>query len=339
MARWVMKELTLLTISNYKTWNGVCNYRFHLRNDLELVPKVEAHALRFGGFIHEGLHQIRKGQSTENVSIYLETIAPQYGITREDLLKARAMLKGYFNRYGDESAKIVKSEATFSTPIWNPETGHESRTFLRAGKIDAIVQEDNGLWIQETKTTSGLSDGYLMRLWLDSQLTYYSLGAKVAWGMDIKGCVYDLITKSRLAQRKEQSEEDFAQKYAEACAKNKSGKTTLTRTLGESDEEFTARLDEQYADPKMFHRERIFITPEKQELLEREIWSVCAEIRLARRTNFWRRNTDACQQPGRACPYFPICSADGNAETIIQTMYDTKAPNAELLDQESDTET
>lgn len=334
-----MKDLPLLpmTISNYKMWN-LCRKKFFWRNIRKIVPKVEAQALRFGGFVHEGLHQLRKGQPVDAVLVYMETVAPEYSIEREDLLKARAMVKGYFNRYGDESAKVVKSEAVFSTPLWNPETSAESKTFLRAGKIDAITQEPDGLWIRETKTSGGLTDGYLMRLWLDGQLAYYSIAAEVAWGLEIKGCVYDVLIKSKYKQGKEQSEADFAEKYAAACAKNKSGKTTLTRQVAESDEDFSARLEEQYRDMKMYHRERIFIPKERQALLEREIWNALAEIRLAKREDLWRQNTDACIQYGRNCPYLDLCLANGTAESLIESSYMTKEPNSEL-DEESDTET
>jgi len=333
-----MRDLAILTWTAIAMW-ARCHMEWYFRHVLEIVKKEEARPLRFGSLIHEGLHVLRKGKPLEEAYAHVESLVSQLGCDREDYLKAKAILKAYLRTYGDESEKVVRSEAKFESAIFNVETGHESRTFLRAGKIDAITRENDGwLWLRETKTTSTLGEGYLQRLFLDGQISYYILGAWNAWGVDLKGVIYDIILKSRITQRKEETEAEFEARRADLMAKNKNGKTTATRRLGETEAEFEARLDEQYLDPKMFHREVVMIPHDKLALLEREVYSITAEIRQSKKTEIFRRNTDACFRWNKPCQYFPICAAGENKEAIIDAMYDHKPANSELLEEEKEIE-
>ena len=330
-----MRELDILTFSNYSTWNR-CRKDWEWRNVVGVVKKEISPALRFGTLIHEGLHALRKGRQLGEIWKILETKTAQLGGDTTELLKAKAMLCGYQRTYGDETAKVLHNEERFETDIWNPETGYPSKTFRRAGKIDCITKEEDGLWVRETKTTTTLGEGYLLKLWLDAQIAFYVLAAQINYGYEIKGCIYDVLVKSSLKQGKGETEQEYEERAAELRAKSKNGTTTAKRKLPESDEDFEARLTEQYAEQKMFHREKIYVGQDALKLLESELWNACKEIREAKAANFFRRNTDACFKWNRPCQYHPLCSSSGNTDALIQNMYEYKEPNAELLDTENE---
>jgi hypothetical protein len=103
-------------------------------------------------------------------------IAIQY-----DIFKAIAMMEGYSQRYDGDNYETIAVEAEYRAPLLNPDTGKPSRTWVLAGKIDAIAKDRDGkIIIVEHKTTSDSvapESDYWRKLTIDGQVSGYSVGA------------------------------------------------------------------------------------------------------------------------------------------------------------------
>ncbi len=118
------------------------------------------------------------------------------GITAAKII---GLLIGYHARWSGEPLEPVAVELEFKdVPILNPETGHKSKTFTQAGKLDGVVKSSRGKFLIEHKTCSeDIEDStapYWQRLAIDSQISMYSLAH---WQDDsrLDGTIYDVIRK------------------------------------------------------------------------------------------------------------------------------------------------
>ena len=127
--------------------------------------------------------------------------------------------------------------------------------------------------------------------------------------------------------------EEFKERYVAACAKNKSGKSTATQQMPETDGAFDARLDEKYNDPSAFHREVILLDRDRLTGLQYTLWNTTKTMLEARRRNFYEENAPGqCYNFGgfhRKCSYHAICRSNENP-IVMQTQYRKEAPNSEL---------
>jgi hypothetical protein len=219
------------------------------------------------------------------------------------------MLTGYARRYPEESFTVEPGgiESEFATEIRNPETGAESRTFTLAGKTDLLMRRDGGLWLGEHKTTAAIDGAYIERLWMDFQTTLYAWAVERVRGEPVAGVVYNVIAKAGL-------------RPYEAGKKRKADET---------EDEFTARLAEWYANPDVFHREELLISPAREDVLRAELWELTQALLDARRRNVWYQNPSQCFQWNHACAYWPICRSCDNTN-VIDNDYRHADAHAEL---------
>jgi hypothetical protein len=249
---------------------------------------------------------------------------------------ARAMMRGYTTRYPEERWTVLAIEHQFDAPIINPETGKTSRSFFMGGRIDGLVAETipelddtERTFILEHKTAATIDANYLDRLWADFQTALYAVEIERTMNLKVTGVIYNVLAKTKLQQSQGDTEAEYQEKLAAACAKNKSGKSKLERRIAESDDEFAARLDAWYAEPTRFHRERLILGRDQLRLIEEEVWELTQQFLDCRRRDTWYQNPQACFLPGRTCPYFPICSSNGNSN-VIDNLYEAKEPHEEL---------
>ena len=99
--------------------------------------------------------------------------------------------------------------------------------------------------------------------------------------------------------------------------------------MPESDEEFQQRLAEKYADPEMFHREMLYLSRDRFEILRAELWELTQAFLEARRRGIFYQNTAFCFNYQRPCAYFPLCRSNGNPN-VIENFYQRVPPNEEL---------
>jgi hypothetical protein len=223
----------------------------------------------------------------------------------------------------------VELEKFFQGPIVNPETGAASRSFVLSGKLDGIVKIGNEYFVLEHKTASLLDSDYLERLWTDFQITLYAYYVEQTLGIPITGILYNVLVKAKLQQSAGETEEEFEARRAELLAKSKTGKSSAKRRTPESNEEFQARLAEKYADPAMFHREKLYLSRDRFEILRAELWELTQAFLDARRRGVFYQNTSHCFQYQRPCPYFALCRSNGNPN-VLENFYQRVEPHEEL---------
>jgi len=321
-------------LSTYSMWNLFRNCRkaVEWRYIEQLVPLLRDHNLHFGSLIHECLELWHGERDLAKVLDQIDRLCPnraQDEDQKRDWLNATAMMRGYAEHYPTEEFEIVALEKTFEGPIFNPATGAASRSFVLAGKIDGIVRIGGEYFVLEHKTASQMDADYLEKLWTDFQITLYAHYIEQTLSIPITGILYNVLVKARLQQSKGETVEEFELRRAELLAKSKTGKTTAKRKLPETDEDFQQRLAEKYADPLMFHREMLYLSRDRFEILRSELWELTQAFLDARRRDVFYQNTAFCFNYQRPCAYFALCRSNGNPN-VIDNFYQRVAPNEEL---------
>ncbi len=332
----------ILTYSALRDFRN-CRRRYFYRNVLELAPIRTDANLRIGSLFHECLERWAglelAGRARDEAAIaeileYLDQAYPNRAGDPEQNRQwhlTRAMFLGYARKYQHEPYSVVAVEKTFSCPIHNPKTGRTSNSFVMAGKVDLFVQmrDDAEYFIVEHKTTSQISGDYIERLPLDFQIHIYAHYLARATGLPITGVLYDAICKAQLKQKQAESAEEFAVRKAELMAKSKSGTSNANQRQGESDEDYQARLAEKYLEPDMYHREILYLSTTDIDELVAEVWDLTQQLLKAYRDNRWYRNDSMCFQPGRTCPYVPLCRSGGNPN-LVENLYERRPAHCEL---------
>lgn len=323
------EDIQRITASRLRSARA-CKRLHHIEYDLAIRPVEEQEVLRFGTLVHRSLEawwraQLEHRSQDEWLDVALEQLA---GADPFDAAKARVLMVAYHVRWKDEPYEVLAVEAEFKTPLRNPETGAKSRTWMLAGKIDAIVRDprDGLTKVVEHKTTSeNIEPGseYWRRLRMDGQVSVYFDGG-AALGHTIDACVYDVIAKP--AQRPSQVpvvDEDGAKivldrdgnrvrtkdgKKWRETASAADGFILLTRP--ETPEEYEARLTEAVAAAPEKYLGRGDIVRLEAELDEAryDMWQTAREIREGQVANRFPRNPDACVRYGRTCPFFDVCT-------------------------------
>jgi hypothetical protein len=323
-----------LQVSTYSMWSLFRNCRkaADWRYVQHVVPMERDSNLQYGSLIHDCLENWHRYRNREQVLALIDQRCPDRTHDerqRRDWHLATAMMTGYMNRYPEEEFEVVELEKVFQGPIVNPETGAASRSFVLAGKVDGIVKIGNEYFVLEHKTASLLDSDYLERLWTDFQITLYAYYVEQTLGLPITGILYNVLVKAKLQQSAGETEEEFEARRAELLAKSKTGKSSAKRRTPESDEEFQARLAEKYADSAMFHREKLYLSRDRFEILRAELWELTQAFLDARRRGVFYQNTSHCFQYQRPCPYFALCRSNGNPN-VLENFYQRVEPHEEL---------
>lgn len=295
-------SIRVLTNSEAKAHRR-CSREHHNAYELGFRSAGEdAAALRFGTLIHRALEAWWRAPrglgiaGTLRLSHALATLPPDTDAF--DRARAVEMLRGYDLRWCDEPLETIGVELEFRAPLINPATGHESRTFVLGGKIDALAlhRYENRIYIVEHKTSSDdLSPGsdYWQVLQVDTQVSTYYAGAR-ALGFEPAGVIYDVLGKPK--QRPLQA--------------NKS------RDQPESAADYQARIREAIAsNPDRYYVRGTVVRLESEELdAQWDTWQVARLIRESELAKRWPRNPESCRRFGRMCSYFPVCSGTASLE-------------------------
>jgi hypothetical protein len=321
-------------VSTYSMWSLFRNCRkaVEWRYLEQLVPLQRDRNLHFGSLIHECLQSWHEHRDLAEVLALIDRLCPnrlQDENQHRDWHLATAMMNAYAARYAAEEFEIVALEKTFEGPIVNPATGAASRSFVLAGKVDGIVRIGRDYFVLEHKTAAQIDGDYLEKLWTDFQITIYANYVELAMGIPITGILYNVLVKAKLQQGKGETEGEYQARRAELLAKSKTGKTTAKRRMPETDTEFQERLAEKYADPTMLHREMLYLSRDRFDILRSELWELTQAFLDARRRGIFYQNTAFCFNYQRPCPYFALCRSNGNPN-LIDNLYQRVAPNEEL---------
>lgn len=311
----------LITSSSCKAFRRCPRYYKH-RYVNGVVGTGRAATLERGTAVHAGLETwFRTGDLEHAIIDATRGVADPYEVAYLD-----ALLTAYAARWGDEPLVVLAVEAEFRGALVNPATGACSRTWQRAGKIDAIVRDPAGLvWVLEHKTASeDITPGgdYWKRLRLEGQASDYLVGARML-GFEPAGVLYDVIGKPRVVVRRATPEADRrytkdGRLYAQQCAED------------ESVDEYAERVVEKLAaEPdRYFVRGVVARNEEDERDAAFDVWATAQMIRECERAERWARNPQACVMWGRTCDYFAACSREASIDDPI--LFRRERPHREL---------
>ena len=131
--------MEVLTASRLRCWRE-CPRQHHYRYDLGYRPVEDAHALRFGTLVHAALEAWWRSNGSYCAAM---RILHRAEADPADRARAEAMITAYHARWhhtvGDY--EVLGVEAEWRMRLRNPVTGHPSRTWKLAGKLDALVRD------------------------------------------------------------------------------------------------------------------------------------------------------------------------------------------------------
>lgn len=317
-----------------------------------LRPLETSKALRYGSLIHtclEKFHLNVSGQGAEEVRTYLQEYyelnnkqavcgPPTAGRKKrgfvdpagstegmalwdvDEYIISKNMMEAYMRKYENENFEVVWIEKDFAGPIINLDTYDPIPGVVMVGKIDGLIKREDGYWLLENKTAGKIDGSYIDKLWSDFQIIMYCYYVKKCFDIDCQGVLYNVLLKCPLKRKVGETEEEFTLRHAEACKKNKSGTSKITRNVGEDDTDFNVRVAEFYSATDAFHREEIYISRPNQKRVISEISEITkAFLNCIKRDRFYL-NTDHCFRWGKPCEYFPVCRS-GDNPNIIDNMY------------------
>lgn len=235
-----------------------------------------------------------------------------------DRVRAEEMILSYHLRHAEETAAtydVLGVEEEYLEPLINPETGAPSRTFQRAGKLDARVREraTGRTLVVEHKTSSAEIDAgsvYWQLLIVNSQVSTYLQAHP-----DTSGCLYDVLGKPTMRPAKATPPE--SRSYTKEKVDKKTGEVLEPSRLyknqraeDETPDEYRARLRAHITNniDDYFRRGEIVRLPEEAREAAHDDWAIAGNIRESKRTDIWPRNPDSCQRYNRLCSYFSVCS-------------------------------
>ena len=325
--------MKLLTNSARKCF-GACHRKYQYRYVMRRVPAIESEALRFGTLVHKALEawwsnlpDVRLLSALEVLFIELNNGTDPYTIAT-----ARAIIHGYDSRYGSQELSTHAVECEFRAPLINPDTEGVSRTWMLAGKLDAIcVDSNNRFAIVEHKTTSDsvqMDSDYWKKLTMDGQVSGYYLGAR-SMGIDVTDCIYDVLKKptmrpSQIPLRDEDGFKIVLDRNGERV-RTKDGKKF--RESGDTEQGFVLQSRIETCDEweERLHAEimsdldkyfaRRNVARLESDMLDylTDMWAVGREIADAETLNRFARNTDSCDGYGK-CEYFAVCCGEDSID-------------------------
>lgn len=209
----------------------------------------------------------------------------------QELLRQRAVVLGLFVGYVSRwGRKDLKDYAKISTER-EMEADLAPGGWTYGGKVDvlALNKDTAGMTLFEHKTVASIAPGYLARLPLDTQILGYKwLADKLITGIKVRRLVYNVMRKSALRQRKNETREEF-----------------LVRVR----DDYTENPD------SYFYREILSPKAEDVKRFHAELVALTAEIGRCMDTGFFYQNTLFCDFMG-TCPFLPLC-VNGEDETQL----------------------
>lgn len=137
-------RLPVLSTSAAKCYRS-CPRRYLYAYELRARGRTATAALRFGTLFHAALEAwwAHRDHAVEYGLTAIESAKADLQIDPADVIKAEELFFGYAARWADEPMEATHVEAEYLAPLVNPDTGHASTKWMRAGKVDAIANVTN----------------------------------------------------------------------------------------------------------------------------------------------------------------------------------------------------
>ena len=311
-----------------------CRKKHWFSYELGIRRDVDAKALRMGTAFHSGLEALGNGLS---IDAALDLVHQEYAIRPEGfdemdwLYEEESVVRlvcGYQWRWQDSPLKYIATERQFELPLINPQTGKPSRNFNLAGKIDGIVElEDGRIAVKENKLLGddiGPDSELWRRMRIDHQISLYVMASR-RLGYQVDTVLYDATRKPTIKPTKVPILDDLGVKIVLDSAgnrvKTKDGK--FWRQTGDTAngyvvqdrpmlaDEWGDKLNEDIGVRPDFYFQRIEVPRIDQDLEEYEadLWDIAKTIRDAQLSGRWFRTVN--KQTCSYCPYFDLCANRG----------------------------
>lgn len=302
------------------------------------IRKVEdAKALRMGSAFHDAIEVLANTESLDKACSIIHSIYEyasafdelELAYERETVLR---LVCGYQWYYSTSDVHYIEKEKSFSLSLLNPKTGHPSKLWTIAGKIDGIVLIDGRLSVIEHKLLSEDLD-YSSDLWrrmrIDHQITLYVYAAR-RLGYKVESVFYDVVRKPNIKP----SAIPHCDQLGFKIVLDKDGRRVTTakglpRQTGSSEEGYVLQTRPMKADewgekltadiiarPEFyFARREIARIDQDIDEYESELWDIAKSMRDAQLydRHFRTCNKDTCAW----CPYFEICSSKADITKSI----------------------
>lgn len=140
------------------------------------------------------------------------------------IVAAERIMRGYDARWLAEVMAewdVLGVEVPFVAPITNPDTKRSSQLYALGGKIDIVLRRRSTtrIWFGEHKSAGepiGPDARYWLKLRSDWQVSTYYSGLDTL-GVDVEGCLYDVLRKPALEPLKATPEEARKYTVGKAC--------------------------------------------------------------------------------------------------------------------------
>lgn len=291
------KDIELLTFSRYQTRMD-CPKKDFWRYENGLALRLAPRSLSVGSACHLGW---QTGNIEKAIALYDsehpvdQTEADHLEIDR---ITVEAILKGSFILWVPPD----RAEVQFRVPIMDPTTGDESPAFILGGKIDGILDDDEGRWLVEYKTAGRLDKPYVDRLQLDTQITLYIHALQAAEGIPIAGVRYRVARKPSLRRGQKEAADHFRQRV----------------------------IDDYQTRPEWYFREfKLYRSQEDIAAFRGDLWAFTQRLLADRKAGWHPKNTSRCAMFG-ACAYMPLCTHQADAADL----YVTRPIHSELIEEE-----
>ena len=246
--------------------------------------------------------------------------------------KGHEMLRNYdmFDRSvkKDFYKKIiaVNVEERAYVPILDPSGNTLPGTPLLTGRIDLVVQREDGIWIVDHKTAAGRHDSRALDV--DDQLTGYCYIWYRLTGDIPRGAIYNVLVKDPPKPPKQLKDGSLS--------RDKSQRTTFElylqsiHTLGLDPNDYEEHLNwlGQKEWSQFFLRELIERNLEELESFEKRLYYEYLDMQKSIDLEEWRYpNPSQWNCPG--CGMLPLCQTleeQGDPDYIIENMYEVMEP-------------
>lgn len=322
-----MRELiTHSRLDTFKT----CRKKHWFSYEQKIRRVDDAKALRMGSAHHEAIELLATGNSIEAAceAIYkryqycpANTEEMEWRYEEETLVRLAC---GYAWRWQNDELRYHAVEQSFRLRLNNPETGKPTPSFDLGGKIDGIVELNDGrLAVKESKLYGediGTDSHVWKRMKLDHQVTLYVLAAR-RLGYEVDTVLYDVTRKPTIkptdvpildgdglkvvvdaaGDRVKNSSKDTWRQTAD----KEKGYAIVSRPM--STTEWGEKLANDIAERPDFYFSRVEIPRLQQDLdqFEVELWDMQQMLRDAQLKERWYRtvNKNTCQ----FCDAFDLC--------------------------------
>lgn len=326
-----MKEQTQLLTNSRRECFQVCRKKHWFAYELGIRKEDDPKALRMGSAGHAGVEVLGKTADLAqacNAIRDLYSSKPEYLDQYEWDIECETILRlvcAYEWRWQEHRLKYHAVERPFNLPLLNPQSGKATSNFRQAGKIDAIVElEDGRLAVKETKFLGediGPDAPLWKRMKMDQQVSMYIDAARRS-GFNVDTVLYDVIRKPTIKPEMVPIRDELGVKIVldqhgvrVRTAQGKyrqTGDKDLGYVLQErpmTPDEWGEKLTADITTRPDFYFARVEIPRLESDIDEfrYELWDVQQSIRDAQKNDRHYRTVNKSTCP--YCEYFGLCSS------------------------------